>query len=59
MPGVKRRKANAPPLKLVTGYEVTVRMKDGASHLFMAANSAQWRPGQRVIFIDGRNLTKD
>lgn len=42
------------------GVEVTVRMKDGASHLFIAASSANsenlasWRPGERVIFIDGR-----
>ncbi|MBS1230808.1 MAG: hypothetical protein H6R17_4085 [Proteobacteria bacterium] len=41
------------------GVELTVRMKDGASHLFIAASSessASWRAGERVIFIDGRNL---
>jgi len=44
------------------GVEVTVRMKDGASHLFIAASPANsaspasWRAGERVIFIDGRNL---
>jgi hypothetical protein len=52
----KRRKA--PPLKSVKGFEVTVRMKDGASHQFMAANSANWRPGERVVFID-RKITSD
>ena len=45
--------------------EVTVRMKDGASHRFIAASSANssnpessanWRAGERVIFIDGRRL---
>ena len=32
--------------------EVTVRMSDGASHLFVAANPAHWRRGERVIFIE-------
>lgn len=35
------------------GYEITVRMKDGSSRAFIEANSANWRPGQRLILIDG------
>ena len=48
------------PEQSVSGVEVTVRMKDGASHLFIAANSehsANWRAGERVIFINGRSLS--
>ena len=33
--------------------EVTVRMSDGASHLFTDASLANWRPGERVIIIEG------
>ena len=50
------------PEQSTRGVEVTVRMKDGASHLFVAtssenaANSSGWRAGERVIFIDGRRL---
>jgi len=34
-------------------FEITVRMMDGSSRAFMDANPANWRPGQRVILIDG------
>jgi len=34
-------------------YEVTVRMKDGASRVFLDANPANWRPGERVTLIQG------
>ena len=33
--------------------EVTVRMSNGASHLFTDASLANWRPGERVIIIAG------
>lgn len=35
-----------------TGHqEITVRMHDGASHVFVDAPSSLWRPGQRLIVI--------
>ena len=34
-------------------YEVTLRMKDGRSHQFMATNPENWRLGERVILISG------
>lgn len=43
----------------VKGVEVIVRMKDGARHLFVAADSersAYRLAGGRVIFVDGRSL---
>lgn len=40
-------------------YEVTLRMKDGSSRAFMDAHPANWRPGERVIFIEGANRTND
>jgi len=45
--------------KSAQGYEVTVRMKDGASRAFTAANSANWRAGERVIIIEGTSQSKD
>ena len=43
----------------VKGVEVIVRMKDGARHLFIAADSersAYWLAGGRVILVDGQSL---
>lgn len=34
-------------------YEVTVRMRDGTSRVFEESTPANWRPGERVTFIDG------
>lgn len=53
--GVKRARLKEPAVKSISNYEVTVRTKDGASHQFMVANPGTWRPGERVIFIEGRN----
>lgn len=36
-------------------YEITVRMADGSSRVINDANPARWRPGQRLIVIDGAN----
>lgn len=33
--------------------EVTVRMSNGESHLFTDESHANWRPGERVIIIEG------
>lgn len=40
-------------------YEVTVRMKDGSRHVFMDAKRANWRPGARVIIIEGASQSSD
>jgi hypothetical protein len=40
-------------------YEVTVRMNDGSSHVFMDAKPANWRPGQRVILVEGKSNLRD
>lgn len=39
--------------KAVTFAEVTLRMNDGESRRFIDANPDNWRPGERVIFIEG------
>jgi hypothetical protein len=39
--------------------EITVRMQDGASHRFVDANLANWRPGERVILIKGTSKSND
>jgi hypothetical protein len=38
--------------KSTTSYEVTVRMRDGSDRVFMDANPANWRPGDRVTIIE-------
>jgi hypothetical protein len=40
-------------------HEVTIRMNDGTSRAFVDAHPANWRPGERVIFIEGANRTND
>jgi hypothetical protein len=40
-------------------YEVTVRMNDGSSHVFMDSKPANWRPGQRVILVEGKSHLHD
>lgn len=32
---------------------MTVRMNNGSNRIFMDAHPANWRPGERVIFIEG------
>jgi hypothetical protein len=34
-------------------YEITVRLADGSSRVIIDAKPASWRPGERVIVIDG------
>lgn len=52
---VKRARLKVTALNLINNYEVTVRMNDGASHQFMVSNPANWWPGERRLFIEGRN----
>lgn len=40
-------------------HEVTIRMNDGTSRAFVDTHPANWRPGERVIFIEGANRTND
>ena len=39
---------NSPAL-----YEMTVRLRDGSRRVSRHVNPAQWRPGERIIVIDG------
>jgi hypothetical protein len=34
-------------------------MSDGSSRVFMDAHPANWRPGERVILIEGANRAND
>jgi hypothetical protein len=34
-------------------HEITIRMADGSSRVINHASSASWRPGERVVVIDG------
>ena len=34
-------------------YEMTVRLRDGSRRVSRHVNPAQWRPGERIIVIDG------
>jgi len=36
-------------------YEITVRLADGSSRVINDAKPARWRPGERVIVIEGAN----
>lgn len=36
-------------------YAITVRLADGSSRVINDANPASWRPGERLIVIDGAN----
>lgn len=42
-------------VKPTRSYEITVRMTDGSNRVFIDANPAKWRSGERVIVIDGAN----
>ena len=35
------------------GGEITIRLMDGSSRVIADPNPAQWRPGERVMVIDG------
>lgn len=51
-----RNETTGKPVKI---YEITVRMRDGSKRVFMDANSANWRVGQRVVFIEGASRSND
>lgn len=56
--GTKRGRSE-PAAPLARRYEVTVRMKDGASHVFTDANPANWRAGERVTVIAAASRSSD
>jgi outer membrane lipoprotein SlyB len=40
-------------VKSTKGYEVTVRLDDGSSHVFNEQSAAAWQPGDRVKIVSG------
>jgi hypothetical protein len=44
-----------PKAESVRGYEIIVRMNDGSQRVFNHSSPANWRPGERVMIIDGLN----
>lgn len=34
-------------------YEITVRLRDGSTHVHTDATGAHWRRGERIVFIAG------
>jgi hypothetical protein len=45
------------PQQSTKRYEVNVRMRDGTSRVFVEANPANWRPGERVILVEAARLS--
>ncbi len=45
------------PQQSTKRYEINVRMRDGSSRVFVEANPAIWRPGERVILVEGTSLS--
>jgi len=46
------------PLNSAKHYELVVRMADGSSRVINQASPANWRPGERVMIIDGTNSSR-
>lgn len=40
-------------------YEVTLRMRDGSSRVFLESNAGHWRRGERVVVIAGTAPAKE
>lgn len=57
--GSTRSDRSEMPGKSTMRYEVTIRMKDGTSRVFVDANPSNWRPGERVTLIEGASLSND
>ena len=41
--------------RAATRHEIIIRLTDGSSRVINHASAASWRPGERVIVIDGAN----
>jgi hypothetical protein len=37
-------------------YEITVRLRDGSTHVHSDAAGANWRRGERIVFIAGERV---
>ena len=51
--GVTRDGQDKIPGKSAKSYEVTVRMKDGSSRVFLDVNPVNWRLGEGIVLIQG------
>jgi hypothetical protein len=46
-----RGERNQKPGTKASSQEVTVRMRNGSSHIFIETTTVHWRPGERIILI--------
>jgi outer membrane lipoprotein SlyB len=46
------------PLNSAKYYVLVVRMADGSSRVINQASPANWRPGERVMIIEGTNSSR-
>ena len=53
--GAVARSQDEPGVKSARRYEITIRLADRSSRVLHHASPASWRPGERVIVIDGTN----
>ena len=51
-----RNEMGAQPAR---NYEVVVRLKDGSNRVLMHETTANWRAGERLIFIEGAHLASN
>ncbi|MBI3525775.1 MAG: hypothetical protein HY066_14855 [Betaproteobacteria bacterium] len=57
--GLVRDARNGTPGKTAKRYEITLRMRNGSSRVFMDTTPAHWRAGERVILIEGASQSND
>ena len=53
--GAVARSQDEPGVKSARRYEITIRLADRSSRVLHHASPVGWRPGERVIVIDGTN----
>jgi outer membrane lipoprotein SlyB len=51
--GVTAGNRDETRVKPARSYEIVIRLADGSSRVINDAKPARWRPGERVIVIDG------
>lgn len=54
-----RNKSARKPVRHTAHYEITIRRRNGESHVFIDANAANWRTGERVSLIEGVSRSSD
>lgn len=57
--GVLRDVLNEMPRNSTKSYEIIIRMKDGSSRVLVDATPMNWRPGERVVFIEGASRSNE